>query len=220
MSVVQFERAAELAAGVHGVVIGDDVVLLDEGADAYCCLSAAAGFFAADASGFVRAVSNEIAPQLEAAGLIGSGGGPRRAPPAIPVRSINLWGAPSWPGSRAILRLLGAGLKAERDFRFLPLGRLLERARRRISSEAPAPGQLEAACEEYAALRPWAPFGGACLQRSYMMLTYLRSLGFDADWVIGVRTWPFAAHCWLQVGEIALDDDHERLAAYTPLMVV
>jgi hypothetical protein len=48
----------------------------------------------------------------------------------------------------------------------------------------------------------------------------LRILGFDADWIIGVRTWPFMAHCWLQVGAVALDDDVERLAAYTPILAV
>ena len=48
----------------------------------------------------------------------------------------------------------------------------------------------------------------------------LRARGFDALWVFGVRTWPFSAHCWLQVGLTALDDDLERLAAYTPIMAV
>nr|WP_240903398.1 lasso peptide biosynthesis B2 protein [Caulobacter sp. 602-2] len=213
-------RAAPLAAGVHGVAIDDDVVLLDEGADAYYCLAAAAGLFSTDAGGVVRAVHDEIAPQLQAAGMIGQGDEPRRAPPRLPRRSIDLWAGPFWPGGRAALRLVGAGLAAERDFRLLPLGGLLERARRRRRPAPSPPGRLEAACVAYAALRPWAPFGGACLQRSYMMLIYLRSLGLDADWVIGVRTWPFAAHCWLQAGDVALDDDHERLAAYTPLMVV
>lgn len=56
--------------------------------------------------------------------------------------------------------------------------------------------------------------------RSYLQLQYLHRLGLDADWVIGVRTWPFMAHCWLQVGAVALDDDVERLIPYTPILVV
>jgi hypothetical protein len=28
------------------------------------------------------------------------------------------------------------------------------------------------------------------------------------------------AHCWLQVGDMALDDDLERLAAYHPILAV
>ncbi len=73
---------------------------------------------------------------------------------------------------------------------------------------------------EFARFRVWAPFDGACLKRSYMMLRYLRLRGHDAAWVIGVRTWPFMAHCWLQVGEVVLDDDHERLLPYHPILAV
>jgi hypothetical protein len=38
--------------------------------------------------------------------------------------------------------------------------------------------------------------------------------------VFGVRTWPFHAHCWLQVEDVVLDDHHERIGAYTPLMAL
>ena len=72
----------------------------------------------------------------------------------------------------------------------------------------------------FARLRPWSPVGGACLKRSYQLLAYLRRLGLDAEWVIGVRAWPFMAHCWLQSGPVALDDDVERLVAYTPILAV
>lgn len=210
---------SQLRAGVHGVAVGADLVLLDEQADAYVCLPGGASLVIVD-EGQVVGVRPDAVESLAEAGLIGQGDGAVRRPPSPPSRSVDLWGRSRRDGA-ALLRLASAGLAAARDYRVLSLGRLLARAR---SGAMPGARRmtpsLEAACGQYAAMRPWAPFGGACLQRSYMMLDYLRRLGFDADWVIGVRTWPFAAHCWLQVEEVALDDDHERLAAYTPLMVV
>lgn len=66
---------------------------------------------------------------------------------------------------------------------------------------------------------PWLPFDGLCLARSALLMAYLRRLGHGADWVFGVRLWPFEAHCWVQLGDTALNDQVERLVAFTPLMV-
>ena len=53
-----------------------------------------------------------------------------------------------------------------------------------------------------------------------MLAAFLRSLGHRPTWVFGVRTWPFQAHCWLQVEDIALDDEAERLCAFAPILGV
>jgi hypothetical protein len=66
-------------------------------------------------------------------------------------------------------------------------------------------------------VQPWLPFDGECLQRSALLIAFLRRLGLGADWVFAVRLWPFNAHCWVQLGDICLNDDHERLQAYTPI---
>ena len=52
-----------------------------------------------------------------------------------------------------------------------------------------------------------------------MLVSYLRRCGLRADWVFAVRLWPFAAHCWVQCGDLCLNDDVERLAPYTPILV-
>lgn len=77
--------------------------------------------------------------------------------------------------------------------------------------------------EVIASFHRWAPFApapGKCLLRSFMLLRLLRRHGHDARWVFGVRTWPFRAHCWLQAGDVVLDDDVEALVALTPILVV
>ncbi len=67
---------------------------------------------------------------------------------------------------------------------------------------------------------PWVPSQGACLYRASFLRRFLAASGLTADWVFGVTTWPFSAHCWLQAGDLLLDDDLDRVATYTPLMVV
>lgn len=70
----------------------------------------------------------------------------------------------------------------------------------------------------FAALLPWAPWPGACLQRAYLLRLFLRRGGCDADWVFGVRTWPFRAHCWLEAEGVVLNDDPALIRAYSPIL--
>ncbi|MBE7219102.1 MAG: lasso peptide biosynthesis B2 protein [Caulobacteraceae bacterium] len=70
----------------------------------------------------------------------------------------------------------------------------------------------------FARLLPWAPFPGVCLWRAYLLRLFLRRGGCDADWMFGVRTWPFRAHCWLQLGEVVLDDEPRAVRPYTPIL--
>jgi hypothetical protein len=39
-------------------------------------------------------------------------------------------------------------------------------------------------------------------------------------WVFGVQSRPFAAHCWLQLGGVVLNDTVDHVKRYTPIMVV
>ena len=73
---------------------------------------------------------------------------------------------------------------------------------------------------EWARWIPYAPVRAKCLVRSFLLLRWLVRRGHGAYWVFGVTTWPFRAHCWLQCGAVALDDDVERLAAYSVIMVL
>ncbi|OIQ70741.1 hypothetical protein GALL_476450 [mine drainage metagenome] len=96
--------------------------------------------------------------------------------------------------------------QAQRDARLLPAAAPSRRTR-----------DLTAA---FQACQPWIPFQGACLYRSFLLREALRRLGEPVWWVFGVQTWPFEAHCWLQVGDVVLDDWVERVVAYTPILAV
>jgi hypothetical protein len=219
------DPAWSLAPGVHGVAVGEDLVLLDIGADAYFCLPGAAAILTLDAGGGLTATDPGAIEAMADAGLARRGTKPDNStPPPKPMRNLPRAGVVEGGASRCLWRILRAGTATSRDFRRLDFAGLLEtaargRGPRDISVAAPSDVLLSTAWR-FAQLRVWMPFDGACLKRSYMMLRYLRLCGLDAVWVIGVRTWPFRAHCWLQAGDIALDEDAERLLAYRPILAV
>lgn len=59
-----------------------------------------------------------------------------------------------------------------------------------------------------------------CLYDSLALVTFLACERLDANWVIGVRTNPFRAHSWAQAGDTVLNDLHENVRAFRPILVV
>ncbi|WP_431257592.1 lasso peptide biosynthesis B2 protein [Roseateles chitinivorans] len=59
-----------------------------------------------------------------------------------------------------------------------------------------------------------------CLHDSLSLVFFLFAEGLSARWVIGVKTNPFGAHSWVQSGRIVLNDQHEYVRAFRPILVV
>lgn len=212
-----------LAPGIHAAMVEGDLVLLDVAADAYFCLPAAARDLALRGAE-LEVDASALAERLCAAGLalpLVAGLGATRPMPPAPTRTAR--------------RLIEAGEARPRaSFHCaLALAKAAVRALagRRLAFEAllppgaafvePSPSpDLLADLALYRGVTPWLPIDGACLFRSHMLRTYLVALGHRVSWVFGVRTWPFSAHCWLQAGDVVLDDEAERLAAYAPILVL
>ena len=219
-----------LASHVHAVTIGEDLVFLDVNADAYFCLVGAAGVInlepdgrlaPTDAGSGALLLEAGLAAEVSLGAYLGASPVARRRPPPQPTRDLP--DTARQAGPRDILALGLACVATAAAFRFERFDRLVAKAaaqRDRARRAGPADEAVLEASAVFARLRPWSPVGGVCLKRSHLQLQDLRRLGLDADWVIGVRSWPFMAHCWLQSGPVALDDDVERLVAYTPIMVV
>ena len=103
-------------------------------------------------------------------------------------------------------------------------------ARRRSRLRGPrlerneADGAIEAmkpALAAYDALRPFVfTARDECLLDSLALLNFLSHDGFAPRWVLGVRTGPFAAHAWLQEGQTVLNDQHEYVRQFRPILVV
>jgi hypothetical protein len=211
-----------LKQGVHLAVVGDDLLSLDTSADAYACLPGlgpAIGSRGPD--GRVDVVLAGAADLLIEAGLAGSEpqGGAPPAPP-LPTRSV-------WRTARVALtaadgrRLARAYATAAPQVWRSPFRNLLcAAARERPAAADPSPQATQRDAQAFDQLMPFVPFQGQCLFRARLLLAFLRTGNRDAAWVFGVRTYPFQAHCWLQVGDTVLDDAAERLCGYVPILAV
>lgn len=94
------------------------------------------------------------------------------------------------------------------------------RATARPSSIEPDLNRLAETVGAYDAMRPLVlTRRDHCLHDSLTLLLLLRSQGVTVHWVIGVRVRPFAAHAWVQSGDLVLDDEHFRVGRFTPILV-
>jgi hypothetical protein len=59
-----------------------------------------------------------------------------------------------------------------------------------------------------------------CLVRSLALFSVLRNRDIAAQFVIGVRTQPFAAHAWVQYDGTVLNDGVEQVSCYTPILAL
>ncbi len=122
-------------------------------------------------------------------------------------------------------RFARAWMKARLALALRPIQSVVEavRASRSRMSRAPAPDlaatrALVMACTR---LRPlFYTLREACVLDSLTMLHFLASYGAHPEWVFGVRTDPFDAHCWLQQGDLLLNDLPDRVRQYSPILLV
>ena len=203
------------APGIHMARVGPDIVILDTAADRYSALLDLGAQIAPALDGSLEA-SLAIADELIALGLAQPGRpvSPRRA--ASPARR-DLIPEPSrqvLTVARAAAVLATSGLR----FRRSTFQTLLGEATPEPVKGPSAP--LEPVVAAARSAWPWIPLEGQCLQRSFQLRTLLHRHGWSVDWVFGVRTWPFAAHCWIQSDDQVLNDSLDRVLRYTPILTV
>lgn len=214
----------DLSEPVRAAMIDDDIVFLDIDADTYFCLPLPPGLARLDAARLDIA-DPLLVSELTAAGLAVAADPARPAPPPLPPRP-----------DRTARALIDTAVALEDHFRPAHLAALAKavgaahagrrKTFRQLLPAAPRTDErpdLQALLADVSVWRrwsPWLPLDGVCLFRSGMLLAFLTALGHRPDWVFGVRTWPFRAHCWLQADDVVLDDEAERVCAYTPIMAV
>jgi hypothetical protein len=72
----------------------------------------------------------------------------------------------------------------------------------------------------YNAARPMFPRKYLCLFDCLALLRWFHAHRLYPAWVFGVTEDPFSAHCWLQSDSIVLNDNLDRVNAYTPIMAL
>ena len=70
-------------------------------------------------------------------------------------------------------------------------------------------------------LRPWFYTArNACLLDSLTLINFLAGYGFFPQWIFGVKTDPFYAHCWVQEGDCVFNDTPDYVRGFSPILVV
>ena len=98
------------------------------------------------------------------------------------------------------------------------------RSRKVDAQEIATPTALERslllANEQFARARRYVPIEPVCLLDSLSLLRFLSRRGLSANIVFGVTPEPFAAHCWVQAGDMVLNETLSDAHAHTPIRTV
>jgi hypothetical protein len=210
-----------LSTTTHLVKIADDIVVLDARTNAYYCLPAASAAIQVNPDGLTFD-DPDLADQFVDAGFL------VHAPVAPPLPGSP---RPHRDLAQAVaehVRLGDVGLILAAWLTMLPsyYGVSFRGLIRQGVTPDPTPGSAEPSEEvrrltaTFERVLPWLPFQGVCLYRAFLLKRVLRWRGHRTRWVFGVRTWPFLAHCWLQIGDVVLDDAAERLVGFSPILEV
>lgn len=79
---------------------------------------------------------------------------------------------------------------------------------------ASSPERIAGIFEE---LRPWYPRRRVCLFDSLSLMRFMLDFGLAPTLVLGVRTTPFAAHCWVEMNDALVSDMSDHCASFTPI---
>jgi hypothetical protein len=118
-----------------------------------------------------------------------------------------------------------SSVRASRELRRQPFQLIVEAVRARKSRNASRAGRpdFERArllASVFERLRLFYPRSYLCLFDSLALIHFLARFHVYPDWVFGVNADPFEAHCWVQAGNVVLNDTVARVAAFTPIMYV
>lgn len=233
-----------LAPHVYPCVSGQHVVLMDLERDKYVAVAPAHRLAewvrgwpvqAARAGGEDRnpdGAADALLSQMLAHGMLVSD--PYVGKPAVPISTVRAQGSlvefdlDERPQARAadLSRLAASHLRARLSLALRPIQSIVEAVRERkargAGQRAPADAnRLRARVRAFTRLRPlFYTVRGACLLDSLTLLNFLSAEGIHPDWVFGVKTEPFDAHCWVQQGEMLLNDVPDRVRQYSPLLLV
>ena len=208
-------------------LIANQAVFLDADRDRYFSVGGVAAK-AVRALLESRSAHEEELERLAKAGLLEVGEGPQPPLPrqsTTPSRSLveEAAGQPA-RGGGVWLEVAASLVQAHRDVRRHPFASILDdlgsgRADHRgicVRSHDP---RLKVAAA-YNAARRLVPTRPLCLPDSLALLACLARRGLAADLVFGVKLHPFSAHCWVQAGDIVLNDALDHVTIHTPILVV
>lgn len=154
-------------------------------------------------------------------------------PPAARSLDVDEGVTSARTGAADIARFVCVAMAAKICLRWRSLHTIANKvsARRERRSAAPpvaslqapvqAPSQaLVSAIASYEKLRPLIfTARDQCLFDSLALIEWLAARGHYPHWVLGVKTHPFRAHAWVQQGDMVLNDHHEHVRRFQPILI-
>jgi hypothetical protein len=214
-----------LAPRVYAAEVDRDLVLLDARRNQFWCIPASRATAALQTlHDPPHEESSSLHPEVQdlmAEGLFvfRPGMTPVEAPP-IPDARTDIFRDESFPrlNSRELLLALTAGMITLVKLTLLPPAWWLKPSQgiRAVRRHCASQRSVSLA-RGFERLRPLLPGTALCLARSMLLLEFLRLNGIHANWIFGVRTRPFSAHCWVQAGETVLNDSVDHVRWFTPI---
>lgn len=116
----------------------------------------------------------------------------------------------------AVARLL---LAVRRALRTRPIGDILESLIGKSGRSSAARDPITPAIA-FRNARRLVPLRGNCLSDSLALMRWLAGHGEGATLVFGVKLDPFAAHCWVQSGDVLLNDHPERVERFARIRAI
>lgn len=116
-----------------------------------------------------------------------------------------------------------------RQLRTRPLRNILDSVVALRQNKQPRPGSISdwaveqlllKASSEFRFARAYTPVENRCLLDSLAMVKFLARRKLHASIVFGVTSDPFSAHCWVQAGDLVLNETVGHANAHTPIRVV
>lgn len=202
----------------------EDLVLLDlRRGDYVCAPGAAAGLRIDRAHQRAEALDGRLVAALVDADCLRPGPGARARIDFPPPAARDLAGTGAVRLSRAPRKaIVAAILDMVSGYWTANFPQIVSRARQRQSAVMAgcSPARVMETAQAVAEILPWVPFQGDCLFRALLLQAALRRRGHGASLVLGVQTWPFEAHAWVQSGDLVLDDGLDHVSGFTPILAV
>lgn len=127
--------------------------------------------------------------------------------------------------AQAVLNFMKSAAIAAWWMRFRTLNSIVhivtERRRRLATPHSESLHAMKSRAVVYDRLRPLV-FSARerCLHDSLTLTCFLASDKLLPRWVVGVKTGPFGAHSWVQCGCTVLNDQHDYIRRFQPILVV
>jgi len=225
---------------VHICVSGSAVVFLDARTDRYFALpvTVAAGLttmvvnwpsltdLGLPVSYSTSNTAGLIANLLERGILVSAEALGKPATPVCAQSPRQAAGCDYWEGNLSVsagnvFNMIRAWLIASYFLHCRPIDRMFDRVRSCSGRHNDEPADALRLTTIFNRLRPFFyKSTDVCLFNSMVLAEFLRAYRIYPHWVFGVHADPWAAHCWLQIGDVALNDRNEEAQGLAPIMMI